>query len=300
MMRGMDEQVLLKYDGPALEEHRMDVRDLAPALMGLADAMQAAGKLADPDVQVRLDIKANNEGSFEIEMLLNAVQNAGLFFAGAAATMVANGITIGGAISRAVLGAIAIASRVAQHGGKPKKVADLPDGTTVRIEYPNGTTFEAGNMDWVIFENGRAMAGIEKVVEPLKAGQIDSLTVRADGEEATVLESEREGFSSRFREEVLSDNDARMVLEVIEPNFREGTWRVSDGTTTYSVDIEDADFLARVESGEVRFGNGDSLIATVQVIQRRVNVNLRTDRIVTKVHDVLQPPSEPEAFDLES
>ena len=284
----MDEQVLLKYDGPELKSHRMDVRDLAPALMGLADAMQVAGKLADPDSSVRLDVKANNAGSFEIQMLLDVAEAGALFLSGSTATMIANGVTISGAIKKAVLGAIAIASRIVQHGGKPEKVETLGDGTNVRIEYPDGTTFEAHNMEWAVFENGKAMTGLEKVVEPLRAGVIDSLTLTADGSTASVDHEERAGFSSKYREATLSDNTVRMVLEVVEPNFRGGSWRVSDGGEPYGIEVDDLDFLEAVEARRFRFGNGDSLVADVQVVQRRVNVNLRTDRKIVKVHDVIE------------
>ena len=36
----------LAYDGEALASHRMDVRDLAPALMGLGELLNAANELS--------------------------------------------------------------------------------------------------------------------------------------------------------------------------------------------------------------------------------------------------------------
>lgn len=286
--------MLLKYDGPALEEHRMDVRDLAPALMGLADAMQVAGKLTDPETQVRLDIKASAEGSFEIQMLLDVAHEGGLLLAGMGATMIANGVTIGGAVKKAVLGAVAIAARISAHMGKPKKIETVGDGTQVKIEYPDGTVFEANNMAWAVFENGKAMTGLEKVVEPLRKGMIDQLELSADEHTETVKHNERAGFSSKYREETLSDNTMRMVLELVDIKFRKSSWRVSDGGEPYSIEIDDQDFLEAVNARRIRFGNGDSLVADVQVVQRRVNVNLRTERTIVKVHEVIEgKPHQP-------
>lgn len=296
----MDEQVLLKYDGPSLKQHRMDVRDLAPALMGLADAVQAAGKMLDGNAQVRLDVKATQEGSFEIDMLLGVLQEAGLFLGGGVATAWANGISIADAIKRAVMGAIHIASRIAKHGGKPIEKEPIGDGTQIRIQYPDGTTFEADNMAWAVFSSGKAMTGLEKVVEPLREGAIDSLVLTVAGDTATVNHDEREGFSSKYREELLADSTTPMVLEIVDVNFRDATWRVSDGDATYSVEIEDPDFLEAVAAGSIRFGSGDSLRAEVRTIQRRVNVNLRSERSVVKVHEVLyrQPaPSNTEPIE---
>lgn len=289
----MDEQVLLKYDGPALDEHRMDVRDLAPALMGLSDAIQAAAKLLDSSARVRLDVKATYEGSFEIDMLLGVLQDAGLFFGGATATAWANGISIADAIKRSVMGAIHIAARITKHGGKPIDKGPIGDGTQIRIAYPDGMTFEADNMAWAVFSNGKVMTGLEKVVEPLREGLIDSLSLTVDGETETVSHEEREGFGSKYREELLADSTTPMILELVDVNFRDAAWRVSDGDATYSVEIEDPDFLDAVTAGRIRFGSGDSLRADVRTVQRRVNVNLRSERSVVKVHEVIYRQSEP-------
>jgi len=39
-----DMKFRIVYDGPALDTHEMDVRDLAPALLSLSDALEEAGK----------------------------------------------------------------------------------------------------------------------------------------------------------------------------------------------------------------------------------------------------------------
>ena len=59
------------YDGPALAEHRMDVRDLGPALVAFADLFTAVNKeingdAADVRVQVNVSFKA---GSFGIDLV---------------------------------------------------------------------------------------------------------------------------------------------------------------------------------------------------------------------------------------
>lgn len=52
----------LEYDGPALVEHEMDVRDLAPALLSAADLFQVLNRRINPgsrDIQV--NIRASRE-----------------------------------------------------------------------------------------------------------------------------------------------------------------------------------------------------------------------------------------------
>src|SRR5687768_3566442 len=57
----------VRYDGPAIVDGRMDVRTLAPSLIGLADAVQAASRELYPGApDVTLEIRATGEGSFRV------------------------------------------------------------------------------------------------------------------------------------------------------------------------------------------------------------------------------------------
>ena len=67
----MDEFVAfgLRYDGPALDAHQIDVRDLAPALLGAADLFREFGRIYSPSAPpVAVTVKANTEGSFVVEL----------------------------------------------------------------------------------------------------------------------------------------------------------------------------------------------------------------------------------------
>ena len=53
---------VVRYDGPALKEHSMDVADLAPALLGLSEIVKIANKKINGDrsavkVLVKVDIE---------------------------------------------------------------------------------------------------------------------------------------------------------------------------------------------------------------------------------------------------
>jgi hypothetical protein len=108
------------YDGPALTEHRMDVRDLAPALVAFADLFTAANKEINGDAaEVRVQVNASfKAGSFGIDLvasqhLLSQIKD---IFAGNGATAISNGWTIlqivgftGGGLAGGLVGAAALA-----------------------------------------------------------------------------------------------------------------------------------------------------------------------------------------------
>lgn len=77
----------VKYDGVALDTHEMNVRDLSPALMAMADAIETANQTLFPNApQIQVSVKGGfKEGSFDIDLsalLTIAEQVADIFLMG--------------------------------------------------------------------------------------------------------------------------------------------------------------------------------------------------------------------------
>ena len=88
----------IKYDGPALSSHQMDVKELAPALMALSDMLEEANKAIFNDIdKVRVNVKGNfKSGSFGIDIIAvqNITQQIVSLFSGPEATAAANLTTL--------------------------------------------------------------------------------------------------------------------------------------------------------------------------------------------------------------
>jgi hypothetical protein len=57
----------IAYDGPALRDGAMDVRDLAPALLAVGQLFDAANTVLNRDqATVKISVTATGQGSFEI------------------------------------------------------------------------------------------------------------------------------------------------------------------------------------------------------------------------------------------
>src|SRR4051794_33274663 len=67
----------IKYEGTALADGRMAVRDLAPALLALGELFTEASTTLYPDrPTVALDIHATRQGSFDVDLILTAAEGA--------------------------------------------------------------------------------------------------------------------------------------------------------------------------------------------------------------------------------
>ena len=65
----------IKYDGPALQSHQMDIRELAPDLIALSNLLEKANKVVFPNSEsVKVNIQGNFKGgSFGVDLI--AVQS---------------------------------------------------------------------------------------------------------------------------------------------------------------------------------------------------------------------------------
>ncbi|WP_232434692.1 hypothetical protein [Burkholderia ubonensis] len=128
------EQFNVVYDGPALTEHRMDVRDLAPALVAIADLFSFANKELNGDnTEVRLEVKGSfKAGSFHSELifiqsLANQIRD---IFAGPNAAAFSNALAILGALG--IVGSGGLIGLIRKlRGNRPHRIE--PTGSNVRI-----------------------------------------------------------------------------------------------------------------------------------------------------------------------
>ncbi len=62
----------IRYDGPALADHEMDVQDLAPALLAMAEIVQIANRKFNGDaVSIRVMVDADVEQQcFQLDLSL--------------------------------------------------------------------------------------------------------------------------------------------------------------------------------------------------------------------------------------
>jgi len=254
------ERFVLSYEGPALAENRMAVRDLAPALLALGDLAHQAQRFAEPLApQISLDVTAFEHGSFgaELAMVVRHVMDT---MSSDPASAVAN-------VFQITIGTFMLGKWLHRH---PQATKSQLGRGQVRYSDPATGTTQVFNNSVVNFyeQNPGARSAARDVVKPLKQEGVDRLVVKQGDEVlAEVDKDDIEAFEVP-EGEPLVDEEATFLLRVVAPSFVSGTkWRLNDGYRTFWAAIVDDGFWDRVNERRDLFGAGDTLRARVRYRQ---------------------------------
>ncbi len=284
----------IKYDGPALATHQMDVRELAPALIALSSLLEEANRAVFPSTsEVRVNVRGNFKGgSFGVDFVaLQSIKDQIIsILSGPEATASANlfGILAG-------LGLIGSAGRVGLislikflRGRKPSSIRIDGDKTVFEIRTTEQVeTFEVDLIAGKLYQSRIVRQSLAKVIKPLETEGIDFFACGRDGAtEAVVTKEEAAYFAIAASDaDVVSDTlSERTLLQIESAVFKDGNkWRFSDGSNSFFAEVGDEQFIERINSGDERFGKGDVLIVELRRIQTITDTGLRSEYIIERV-----------------
>jgi hypothetical protein len=297
MPRGMSESVFrLSYDGDAIRDGEMDVADLAPALLGLAQLFKAAARVLDesaPAPTVR--VKSTKEGCFEVWLALH-VNDAALDALGfwdflktpdgqaAAALLSIFGFT--GTVGATVIG---IVKKLA--GRRPSRVFGTTPGN-VAIEV-DGERIEVPDTVAMLALDVTVRIALERVIaDPLEKDGIDVVAFGGTVADAARIEKSEGDY---FRAPAASvdgqfESRHRKAFSIVTLSFRPGRkWRLSDGGATRSVTMSDKEFQARVDASQEAFAKGDILVCDVVERAQHTATGFRSEYEIVKVLEHRKP-----------
>lgn len=94
---------------------------------------------------------------------------------------------------------------------------------------------------------------------------------------------------------VLKDTTSEVLLTVVSPmlNGNRTGWRFSEGegSSEFSADVIDDEFLQTVKTDKISWTNGACLLASVRSLQVKTNDGFKTKRTVLKIKEVIKPLS---------
>lgn len=291
--RGMAEaQFLVAYDGPALGDGRMPVRDLAPALLALGEVFTEASHTAHPDQEpVALDIRATGEGSFDVSLIVHGPDlwdQLVHFFTSEDVTAIEHlkELVIGSGV-----GLFYLIKRL--RGRRIKREEQLESGH-VRMTLDDETTVDVPSDVATLYRKVTVRKKAREVVRPVGRRGVDRLDFRSSEGEVTVsIQTEDvSAFEVKEESEPLLESESQKLLSILSVVFTEGNkWRFTDGEATFSAAIEDVTFLGRVKHGEA-FRDGDMLRCRIREVQSKRDEKLHSERHITEVIEHI--PREPQ------
>ena len=216
------ETFTLAYDGPALQDGAMDVRDLAPSLMAIGQLLDAANvNLNGETAHLRLQVTATGEGSFEIsfELIQNWATEVLKFFAAEEMSGAAN-------LLRLVLGVGTIGATCivwltkTLRGRSPDKVEKLSD-SMMRITF-EGQSYDIPLELLRLYKDLAVRTAAQRLIEePLRRDGIDLFEVRKGG---VILQSVTKSEAVYFArpmlpDETLVDETRRSAFSIVALAF---------------------------------------------------------------------------------
>jgi len=284
----------LAFEGEAIESGTIEVNDLAPALLALGDLVgEAASEAGCGCSKVSLRVRAGLErGSFRVALeVAQAWYGRAIdLLIGPDATALTNLLELLG-----IAGAIGLFQLIkTSRGKKPESALEIENTSKVRVTFEGEPPIEVERAVMRLFRSPTARNAAARLVKPLRGKGIDGLKFYHRGTETVAIsEADADSFNAPDSQEAETVSETEAILRVEAVSFKEGNkWRLSDGSSTQYFGILDADFLRRMDRGEVRFGKGDCLRVRLRTRQWIEAGDLRISREIVRVDQHLPHPNQ--------
>lgn len=294
-----DMKFRIVYDGPALETHEMNVRDLAPALLSLSDALQEAGKTLYGNKTV-VSVKVNasfKAGSFGIDLVASSTswfKQAVDFLSGDSATAAANLIAfIGlcpGSKEKICKGLIQLIKWIGPR--KIKKLHNLPDSNIEVFVDDESEIYDSNVIE--LYKNIKLRSSLQEVIsKPLEQEGIDSFASTVDDGLTFMTINKQEAHYFKVNlpaESIISEYTVEKALQIKNISFNEGSrWRFSDGASSFLAEIKDQKFISDIDNNTLNFSKGDMLLVDLKVTQYMIGDAIKTIFEIEHVKKQLNP-----------
>ena len=276
-------QLDMVYDGPALADGSMNVRDLGPALMAVGSLFEAANRATNGEkASISVNVRATSAGSFHI--LFEVVQSLqmsnvlGTEFSDIITTANAlKGLLIGGS---GLIGIFGLVKWLRGRRPEVKKINESLYSLTIGDE-----TYEVPLDLLRLYQDASVRRNLQDIVRPVSQPGVERFAI---GEEGKVTEEiskdDLESFDSPEVRDLILDEVRQYAFSIVSLAFKEGNrWRLTDGQNTFSVQVNDESFLRRVDANQVSFAKGDVLICKLRTQQWQVEDGVRSEYELVEV-----------------
>lgn len=268
------------FSGPSVDEHSMSVRDLAPALIGLADAIDRYKELSCPFADLDVRITATKAGSFDVILqILGTVVSLGQ---GAEAADVVN-------LASGIIDVLKILlTRYGQTGTVKPGEHEVVEQHETQIDLQIGKAkLSASRRSYRAACDGKIINDLGAATKPASEDGYNPVRFihKDSGNDATIPGEVSESMTDlTLSDQPIEPSAETTTLQIDTIQFQSRKWKFSKGDEKFWCEIADDAFLARLNRHEVSFCSGDLLKVKLETEQYVRDGRLETgSRRITKV-----------------
>lgn len=310
-MASNDIETVIRYDGPALAEHEIDVQELAPALLALAEMVQFANRKFNGDATtMRVNVRADIEQrcfQLHIHIFQTLLQHAQQIFGTSeykTAKEIAEDLDLlfpeGGLFGGVFLiwklfakrhkeGVPGTSLTTEQHGGQTTIINFNGDGNNVTVS----------NTAWELATNPDMAELGKRVLKPLEQSGYETLAFheKATGKPVVKLtKDEATAFIEAppmlpIAEPDASDESHSKIRTIVfvktQRNEGRAQWELKWAARAEMASIDDVEWLERFQAGQVPHDLPLYLDVEMDMVTSRTNPDAPARFHVLKVHDVI-------------
>jgi hypothetical protein len=275
------QQLEMSFDGEAVRDGRMDVRDLAPSMLGLGALFESANRILNgPRATINVSVKATSTSSFhivfEVNQLFQSVQQSGSF-----QDMISTAANV---TTLLFTGGVSLIALVRLLHGKSPKIEKMNDNLyKLTID---GQTYEIPLGLFRLYQDTQVRKALADMVQPVKQAGIDEFQIHDEKHRQLQIITKKDVgvFDMPTVQELLSDSTSEKAFSIISLAFTgDYVWRLYDGSETISVVMKDEAFQKQVNNSMEAFAKDDILFCQLRTVQWRVQDKIKTDYEVLKV-----------------
>ncbi len=309
-------RAIIRYDGPALANHEMDVHDLAPALLALGDMCRFANEVFNGDgAEVRILVKADVEQKcfqLEIHLVQTLYEHLTALLDSDAIQDAKNilewlGIISGGAavVGGGLFGLYKLITKGQPDAG-PKFEVHTKGGEIIYQIVGDGTVINVPPRLHELAKDPRMFPAAKKVVGPLIKEGYDRLEFEYDAKIVTYFDrSDAQAIIATPNEMAVAREGNELVSKIkTSVKVRKAVY---EGDSKWGImykraidaSMGDADWLTLFQQARVHVPPGSSLVVD---LEERVQIDDSGEQVGTptytilKVHGVVPPPHQMALF----
>ena len=289
---------IVSFDGPGVQDGRIDVRDLAPALMSLGRMIDAANLAVNGEKRpIEVEVRAVSVGSFAVHLdavlsgwdLVKSIIDRGDV---EEAKKLLEWLGLFGATPA---GTLFLLYRWL-NGCRPEKVV-RQSGNQFRFEI-EGRTLVVPFEVMRLYQDRAVNQAVGDLLKTIRNDTIDRIEFFEEdclerASEVLTIEDQSSFRIDETKAKIVVDTINTLVLSIRSLAFQEGNkWRLFDGQNVITANIEDEGFLDRVDRNVIRFAKGDILLCQVRTVQKQLPDGLKTEHTVLRVVEHRQAPDQ--------